>query len=145
MASEVAFRQLFCRLAECGEMFFICRPCYRGQVYCSDECRRKMRQQQRQKANRRYQQDPEIRRDHRDRQRERRKRLIESRVLDQSSTIECGWGSISEPLAKNETESPPREEPHDLPKATWRERFGRIVCIICGRVGKFVAAFLHWG
>ena len=143
MASEVAFRQLFCRWVECGEMFFICRPCYRGQAYCSDECRRKTRRQQRQKANRRYQQDPEVRRDHRDRQREHRKRLLESRVTDQSSTIECGWGSISGPLAKSEPESPPAEEPHDLPKPTWRERFGRIICIICGRVGKFVAAFVH--
>ena len=143
MASEVAFRQLFCRSVECGEMFFICRPCYRGQAYCSDECRQKMRRQQRQKANRRYQQDPEVRRDHRDCQRERRKRLIESRVLDQSSNIERGCCSISEPLAKTERESPWREEPHDLPKATWRERFGRIVCIICGLEGKFVAAFVH--
>ncbi len=124
-------------------MFFICRPCYRGQAYCSDECRRKVRRQQRKKADRRYQQDLEIRQDHCDRQRERRKQLREARVLDQSSIIECGWGSIGEPLAKKEKESPREEEAHDPPKPTWRERFGRIVCIICGRVGKFVAAFVH--
>ena len=143
MASEVAFRQLFCRSADCGEMFFICRPCYRGQAYCSDKCRRMNRRQQRQQANRRYQQDREVRRDHRDYQREYRKRLRESRVTDQSSIIECGWGSISEPLVKTEPESPAAEEPHDTPKSRWRERFGRIVCIICGRVGKFVAAFVR--
>lgn len=124
-------------------MFFICGPCYRGQAYCSEECRRKTRQQQRQKANRRYEQDPEVQRDHRNRQREHRKRLLERRVTDQSSTIECGWVSISEPLAKNEPESPPEEEPHDPPKPTWRERFSRIVCSICGRVGKFIDAFVH--
>lgn len=124
-------------------MFFICVPCYRGQAYCSDECRRQTRRQQRQKANRRYQQDPEVRQDHRDHQRERRKQLRESRVLDQSSTIECGWGSISEPLAETEPKSPPVEELHDPPRPTWSNRFGRIVCIICGRVGKFITAFIH--
>lgn len=124
-------------------MFFICRPCYRGQVYCGDECRRKSRQQQRQKANRRYQQDPEVRQDHRDRQREYRERFRESRVTDQSSMIECGWGSMSEPLAETKPESPPAEEPHDAPKPTWSERFGRIICIICGRVGKFITAFIR--
>ena len=143
MASEVAFRQLFCRSVDCREMFFICRPCYRGHAYCSDECRRETRRQQRQKANRRYQQDPEVGRDYRDHQREYRKRLRESRVTDQSSTIECGWGSISEPLVKNEPESPREEEPHDRPKPTWRDYFSRIVCSICGRVGKFVAAFVR--
>jgi hypothetical protein len=143
MASEVAFRQRFCRSVDCGEMFYVCRPCYRGQAYCSDECRRETRRQQRQKANRRYQQDPEVRQDHRDRQREHRKRLRESRVTDQSSTIECGWGSISEPLAETKSESPPAEGLHDPSKPTWSERLGRIICIICGRVGKFITAFIR--
>lgn len=143
MASEVAFRQRFCRSVDCGEMFYVCRPCYRGQAYCSDECRRETRRQQRQKANRRYQQDPEVRQDHRDRQREHRKRLRESRVTDQSSTIECGWGSISEPLAETKSESPSAEGLHDPSKPTWSERLGRIICIICGRVGKFITAFIR--
>ena len=64
-------------------------------------------------------------------------------MTDQSSNPECSWGSISEPLVKNEPESPPAEEPHEPPKTTWREHFSRIVCIICGRIGKFVAAFVH--
>lgn len=143
MASEVSFRQLFCRGAGCGLMFFICRPCYRGQAYCSDECRRVSRQQQRRKANRRYEQDPEVRQDHRDRQREYRKQLRDSCVTDQSSIIECGSGRICGPLVKTEPESPPAEEAHEHRKPTWRERFGRIVCIICGRVGKWVAALIR--
>lgn len=140
MESEVSFRQLFCRAADCGVMFFICRPCYRGQAYCSEECRQQRRQEQRQKANRRYQQDPEVRRDHRDRMREYRKQLREIRVTDQSSIIDCGSGSISGSLVKAEPEMPAAEELHDQPKAKWHERFSRIVCIICGRVGRFVAA-----
>jgi hypothetical protein len=140
MESEVSFRQLFCRAVGCGVMFFVCRPCYRGQAYCSEECRQGCRRQQRQKANRRYQQDPEVRRDHRDRMREYRKQLREVRVTDQSSMIDCGSGSICEPLVKAVPETPPAEKLHDQPKATWRERFSRIICIICGRGGRFVAA-----
>jgi hypothetical protein len=141
MASEVPFRQLFCRSATCGVMFFICRRCYRGQAYCSDSCRHTMRRQQRRKANRRYQQDLEIRLDHRDRQREYRKRRCQSRVTDQSSPRECGWGSITEPLAKTETESPPVKESQDAPAISWRARFSRIVCRLCGRWGQFITAF----
>jgi hypothetical protein len=29
----------------------------------------------------------------------------------------------------------------DSPKPAWGERFRRIVCIICGRVGRFITAF----
>jgi len=143
MESEVSFRQLFCRAADCGVMFFICRPCYRGQAYCSEECRHQSRQQQRQKANRRYQQDPEVRRDHRDRMREYRRQLREIRVIDQSSVIDCGSGSICGPLVKSVPETPPAEELHDQPKARRWERFSRIVCVICGRVGRFVAALIR--
>jgi len=57
--------------------------------------------------------------------------------------IRCALGSICEPVGKIEPESPPEQEAHDPPKLTWRERFGRIVCIICGRVGSFVAAFVR--
>ena len=140
MASEVSFRQLFCRGVGCGLMFFICRPCYRGQAYCSEQCRRANRQQQRRQANRRYQGDPEVRRDHCERQREYRKQLREGRVTDQSSIIECGSGSIGGPLLETEPESLSVEEPHDQPKPAWRERLGQIACIICGRVGQWVAA-----
>lgn len=140
MESEVAFRQLFCRAAGCGVMFFVCRPCYRGQAYCSEKCRQQSRRQQRQKANRRYQQDPDVQRDHRDRMREYRRQLREIRVTDQSSIIDCGSGSICEPLVNEASETPPVETVHDQPKAAWRERLTRIICIICGRVGKFIAA-----
>ena len=140
MASEVPFRQLFCRAVGCGLMFFICQPCYRGQVYCSDQCRRMSRQRQRRKANQRYQQDPEVREDHRERMRAYRQTRRQSRVTDQSSIIDCGSGSISGPLVKTE-QQPPAEETWDAqPKPERRERLGRIVCIICGRVGKFVRA-----
>ena len=36
VASKLLWRQLFCRGPGCGAMFYICRSCYRGQVYCGD-------------------------------------------------------------------------------------------------------------
>ena len=46
MAREMAWVQLFCRGSGCGVMFYICHSCYRGQVYCGERCRRRMRRQQ---------------------------------------------------------------------------------------------------
>jgi hypothetical protein len=123
-------------------MFFICRPCYRGQAYCSDQCREKSRREQLRKANRRYQEDPEVREDHRERMREYRRRARESRVIDQSSVIECGSGSICGPLV-NQDEPPALEKPHEPPKPSWRERFNRVVCSICGQAGRFIAALIR--
>src|SRR5262245_51946288 len=120
MAEEVSFRQLFCRAVGCGLMFFICRPCYRGQAYCSERCRHESRREQRRKANRRYRQDPEIRQDHRERMREYRKRQRDSRVIDQSSLIECGWGSMSAPVAKLDS-GPAVEELHEQTRLRWSQ------------------------
>lgn len=139
MANEVGFRELFCRSAGCGEMFFICRPCYRGQAYCSEACRQKTRQHQRREANRRYRQDPEVLEDHRNRERERRQWLRDSGVVDQSSTIPCGGGSIWEPVAETKPEASPPEGLHGPSKPTWSKRFCRVICIRCGRVGTFTA------
>ena len=46
MAREMAWVQLFCRGSGCGVRFYICGSCYRGQVYCGERCRRRMRRQQ---------------------------------------------------------------------------------------------------
>lgn len=138
MASEVAFRQLFCGATGCGAMFFICSPCYRGQRYCGDECRRNSRREQRQKANRRYRQDPEVRQDHRERMRLFRQHRRQ-RVIDQSSIDGCGSGSIGEPLA-TETKAPAVEEAEDALEPHRRSPFIGVVCRLCGRIGRFIAA-----
>ncbi len=63
--------------------------CDRGQRYCSLACRHRARLHQRRHANRRYQQSPEGRLDHRDRQRRYRQRQAhrarQTRVTDQGS------------------------------------------------------------
>jgi hypothetical protein len=69
----------------CYAPFWICRPCDRGQRYCSPQCRASARRQQQRQANRRHQQSPEGRLDHRDRQRAYRERCAQRCVTDQSS------------------------------------------------------------
>jgi hypothetical protein len=69
----------------CQRVFWICSHCDRGQCYCSPGCRTEARRRQCRAANRRHQQSPEGRLDHRDRQRAYRQRHAPPRVTDQGS------------------------------------------------------------
>ena len=80
--SIIVLRQRTCRAEGCGALFFICRSCDRGQSYCSQFCGRLQRRQQCRAANRRHQQSPEGRADHRDRQRACCQRQQQARVTD---------------------------------------------------------------
>ena len=60
-------RQVAC--AGCRSIFFICRRCDRGQIYCGIGCRVRGRRQAQARANARHQASDEGRADHRDRQR----------------------------------------------------------------------------
>jgi len=120
-------------------MFFICRPCYRGQAYCSETCRQKNRRIQRRKANQRYECDEGVRLDHRNRQRDYRQRLRECRVTDQSSAAADGSCRMRPPQRACDSEARAVEELHEEPKNVWN-RIAGIVCRYCGRVGKFIAA-----
>ena len=133
MAREVVWRQLFCRGSGCGLMFYICGSCYRGQIYCGEECRRRMRRQQRWCANRRYEQDPEVRGDHCQRQRKYRDRCRLRRVTDHTSAGRARSGNIKKPLT--ETSPPLLEMFHDRPRLERLQAALRPVCIVCGRVG----------
>ena len=120
------FYQLRCHAQACGALFFICRPCYRGQRYCSEPCREITRREQRRAANRRHQQSPEGRLDHADHQRAYRHRQAR-RVTDQGGATEPPSGNIP-PREPNE----PRPGP-PLPRG--------IRCVVCGRRGRFIALF----
>lgn len=75
---DVLLRLRGCRL--CQRMFAICRTCDRGHWYCGVQCRKRARRQQLRAANRRHQQSVEGRLDHRDRQREYRRRRRSQRA-----------------------------------------------------------------
>lgn len=117
------FYQRRCHARACGALFFICRPCYRGQRYCSEACRQVSRQQQRRAANRRHQQTPEGRLDHIDRQREYRRRRS-ARVTDQGSAAGSSCGSIAavDPITRRAVRLAGRG----------------VLCIVCGCRGRFI-------
>ena len=95
---SLVFRQRVCHWSACGTIFYLCRRCDRGQRYCSPHCRQKALRLQRRQANRRHQQTPEGREDHRDRQRDYRQRQ-RARVTDKSSQPPAASASLTERAA----------------------------------------------
>jgi len=153
---EVVFRQGRCRA--CNAVFVICRSCDRGQRYCSRECRVRALREQRRHANRRHQQSVEGRLDHRDRQREYRRRCAQRRVTDTSSLAFTSPGTIATcpPEAEKSVvrlgfsasslgcrllvswPGHGGEHPHRSPAL--------LRCVICGRAGRFINPFPpSWG
>jgi len=139
---EVVLRQRVCLGRECHAVFYLCSRCDHGQRYCSLACRRRARLHQHRHANRRYQNSPEGRDDHRDRQREYRQRRAQSRVTDQGSILiafpassECG--KVEATL----TDTPLRSSSTELPR--WPEKRPGVwlCCRVCGRTGRFVNPF----
>jgi len=119
-------------------VFYLCRHCDRGQRYCSPRCREKSRRLQRRQANRRHQQSPEGRLDHRDRQRAYRRRL-QARVTDQSSLPAFARVNLAVPPARASIEAAPA--PDFRPSHGAEDPIGWVVCQICGRRGRWVNPF----
>jgi len=67
----------------CNTLFTVCRSCDRGQRYCSEACRKRMRQQQLRAAGRRYQASEVGRQNHCQRQQAHRQRQCQPRVTHQ--------------------------------------------------------------
>jgi hypothetical protein len=137
-ACSTVFRQRVCHFPTCGAVFYLCRHCDRGQRYCSLRCREKALRLQRRQANRRHQQSPEGREDHRDRQRDYRQRL-RARVTDKSSLRLSLCATLTRP---------PEPTPLRAPVLPLRPQFGTaepeagwVVCRICGRQGRWINPF----
>lgn len=133
--SEVVLRQRVCSQVECRAVFWICEHCDQGQRYCGSSCRNAARLRQRRRANRRHQDSPEGRLDHRDRQRKYRR--WSARVTDQGS-LSITFPSLCGSEGTTATGSR---------SATFRERTQeqRLIpflrCIVYGRSGCFVDPF----
>lgn len=67
--------QIRCR--ECGVHFRICRRCYRGQVYCCEECRVKGYRRNHRESQKRYRSKEKGKRQHRQAEKRRRLRRCE--------------------------------------------------------------------
>ena len=132
MAQEVQWHKLFCRGSGCGAMFTICGSCYRGQVYCGERCRRRMRRNQMRLANRKHQDSPEGRLDHRDRQRIYREKC-RLRVTDHTSVGRRQSGNIEKPSIKTGISTSLAKGFQDRPRFRRPQTAIRVVCIVCGR------------
>lgn len=112
---QVDLRQRVC--FACDALFWICRHCDRGQRYCSWLCRMAALLKQRRQANRRHQHSPEGRQDHRDRQREYRKRCAQRRW---SSSATATLLSPALPISTNEPQVTP--QPDGTPAVKYQTR-----------------------
>ena len=142
-SGEVVLRLRVCLAGECRATFFLCSRCDRGQRYCSLACRRQARLHQHRRANRRYQQSPEARLDHCDRQREYRRRRTQARVTDHSSLLIASPASSEGGKVDATTiEAPPRSSAAaGLPRWPEQRPGVRLCCRICGRAGRFIDPF----
>ena len=101
----------------CNTLFTLCASCDRGQRYCTETCRKRMRKQQLQAAGRRYQASEAGKQNHCRRQQTCRQRQSRERVTHQ------GQVSIT-------TSQPP--QPTSLAR-----------CAVCGRENRWINPF-YW-
>ncbi|KPA10805.1 hypothetical protein MHK_006186 [Candidatus Magnetomorum sp. HK-1] len=91
--------QIMCRC--CGKIFYMCRACYRGHVYCSTKCRIAGYLQKHREAQKRYRGKEKGRLKHRELEKERRNKfkgkgnkITEKIVNCMSSVIQSMFESI---------------------------------------------------
>lgn len=139
---EAVLRQRVCLFQGCLATFFLCSHCDRGQRYCSVACRDRARLEQRRIANRRHQQSPEGRLDHRDRQRQYRHRRAQAWVTDQGSlSITCSAISACGPVEPVPGQAVVACAVACRPRWPQTRPGIELRCRICGRVGRFIDPF----
>jgi hypothetical protein len=139
---EAVLRQRLCLLRECLATFFLCSHCDRGQRYCSIACSEEARRRQRRAANRRHQQSPEGRMDHRDRQRQYRSRCARAGVTDQGSlSITCPAISACGPVEAEAAQMSPAHTAAGRPSRPQIRARIELRCLVCGRIGRFIDPF----
>ena len=121
---ETVLLERVCRGSECHAVFHICPHCDRGHCYCSPVCRQQARRQQCRRANALHQQSLPGREDHRDRQREYRRRIAHenSRVTYHGSLLAASPPSCE--YAVPEAKPIAAEYPSH-----------HLCCLLCGRSG----------
>ena len=93
--SRVRLRRILC--ARCGRGFCVCQSCWRGQHYCSKECRGAARREARHTTQRRYRRTEKGKKAHREAEKRRRVGLTKKteRIVDYTgSTPQCGYATM---------------------------------------------------
>ena len=116
MADAVLLKEIRCK--HCGGIFYVCRRCWRGQVYCGDRCRKICQRESQREAQRRYRRTEKGKKTHRDYEQKRRIKKNKKTVADEGTT----------PQEACDIEHPQR--PRNRPR-----------CLFCGLSGIVVAQF----
>jgi hypothetical protein len=127
---DASFRRQRC--GGCRHLFYVCRTCDHGQLYCGSACRLQARSISRRRARARHQSSPEGRLDHRDRQRLYRERC-RVRVTDQGSPKPSLEATVVVPPAPSPS---PERERCGAPRVPFPP--GQLVCRFCGDISFFV-------
>ena len=130
--------QLSCRW--CHKPFHICPEHLRWHAYCSPECRAAGYARVKREARKRHRESPEGREDHRDAEKERRRKK-RARVADQSGGCEtsCGKSVPAAPVAAMMADagSAGREQ-EDAQEGKLVKLAAPVRCIVCGRESVWV-------
>ncbi len=132
--TPVLLLEIECRW--CGNRFYVCRRCWRGQVYCGEECRKTAKLHAHREAQRRYRQTGRGRRAHREAEKRRRVGLSKEskEIVDDTGTtpsvrgLTLHSGSLKACIAQAEKQGC---------------RIGR--CFVCGSWGIIVERFPRRG
>jgi len=127
--------QFVCRC--CGTFFNICRACFRGQAYCSEECRISRQRQLNREAQKRYRQTEKGKKSHQEAEKQRRIRRRSKNVDDETSTMKS---DIVCCLSEYIIESLKKFISNTLNSA---EETGK--CHICGKYGNLCNKFPRRG
>ena len=133
----VQLREIQCRW--CGKIFCICQSCWRGQAYCSDECRSTAKRKAHQEAQKRYRRTEKGKKAHREAENRRRMGLSKKNkaiVDDAATTLQCGLSKIERSTNLND-----KEQLGWAVNSTMR--IGR--CHFCGSLGVIVDRFPRRG
>lgn len=140
LPEEILFKGV-CAYPPCPTPLWICRPCYRGQRYCSDRCYALARREQCRSYNRHYQQG-NGRENHKKRQQARRLRQAKARqagvekiVTDHSSQPPPWDGNLASGGGHELRHAP--DESLEAPK-------GLRQCRVCGRRSVLVEPLSEW-
>jgi len=130
----------------CKQVFFICRSCDRGHAYCSEHCREEGYKRTRRAARAKHQSTKEGRDDHRERQKEHRRRL-KNRVTDQTSQAAEASGKVKKEELAVESSAKVRVKRTRRRIAAHVRRF-RLSrpqrCVVCGKESQYAVWHPAW-
>jgi len=138
-AAAVEFRRRECKWHRCGAIFYICRPCDRGYLYCSEDCRRQARLEQHRRTNHVYRQSFAAKLDQAQRQSAYRERQKRKKVTDQGSAA-CRRSASIDSHAEQITfvSDGIKARTFDVRRRCLypprRAIYGRLRCLICRRL-----------